>query len=174
MGHRHRSRSHHSHQRSSSPLKRNESYHRHHHKHKKQSEEHELRKKQERLAKARLMLLQEAEQETPEILNQKVEKQEEKQENQLRDELEIGVDEVVTNNQNTDEADSLDLYMMEIDKQAFPQEKTTHSDCEEVQENLDDDEYYEKFIEKFYKVQECPKEPENKPEVLYDDEADMA
>ena len=177
MGHRHRSRSHHSRHRSKSPSKHHDSRHRHHHhhhKHHKNSEEHDVRKKQERLAKARLLLLQEEEEQPAELLMQQDMKPEVAVHN-LRDELEIDGDEVITGQTNGDEVDSLDLYMMEIDKQAIPQDKIVHSDSEqEVQENLDDDEYYEKFIEKFYTTEAPPKEQLNKPEVLYDDEADIA
>lgn len=173
MGNRHRSRSHHSHHRSKSPSKYRDSKH-HHHKHRKNSEERELRKKQERLAKARLLLLQEEDEEVPEVLNT-IEKQPEPSNYLFKDDLEPDFEEIVVRQSNPDEFDSLDLYMIEIENQAIPQEKIQHSESEqEVQENLDDDDYYQKFIEKFYKVEEPPKESQNKPEVLYDDEADIA
>lgn len=172
MGHRHRSRSYHSRHRSKSPPKHYDSRHRHHKSHK-NSEERELRKKQERLAKARLLLLQEEEEQPAEVFSHQEYKPEST--NFLHDELEMGGEEVVNSHQNMDEIDSLDLYMAEIEKDAIPQDKIGHSESEqEVQENLDSDEYYEKFIEKFYKAEIAPKEQENKPEVLYDDEADIA
>ena len=64
--------------------------------------------------------------------------------------------------------------MMEIEKQAVPQEKDPIEAEQEVQENLDDEEYYEQFIEKFTKPQAPIKEAENKPEVLYNDDNDLA
>ena len=177
MGHRHRSRSHHSRHRSRSPSKRHDSRSHRHHRHPKNSQEHDLRKKQERLAKARLLLLQEEEEQPAEVLSNKPESSKAPDNHFLHDDLDIemGLEEVVQAGQHCDEIDSLDLYMVEIDKQAIPQDKIAHSDSEqEVQPNLDDDDYYEKFIEKFYKQEAPPKEQENKPEVLYDDEADIA
>lgn len=177
MGHRHRSRSHHSHSHHRSSSKHHDSRHRHHHKHHKNSQEREMRKKQERLAKARLLLLQEEEKEDEALINPVPQEQKTELTQQLKDELEMDAEIIETKHNPIDEIDALDLYMMEIDKQAIPQEKNRIEEVEqEVQENIDDDddEYLEKFMEKFSKPQDIPEEPSNKPEVLYDDENDIA
>ncbi|OMJ88772.1 hypothetical protein SteCoe_9237 [Stentor coeruleus] len=175
MGHRHRSRSHHSHSRHRSSSKHHDSRHRHHHKHHKNSQEREMRKKQERLAKARLLLLQEEEKEDEALINPIPQEQKPELTQHLKDELEMDAEIIETKHNPIDEIDALDLYMMEIDKQAIPQEKNRIEEVEqEVQENIDDDVYLEKFMEKFSKPQDIPEESSNKPEVLYDDENDIA
>jgi hypothetical protein len=135
-----------------------------------------MRKKQERLAKARLLLLQEEEKEDEALINPAPQEQKTELTQQLKDELEMDAEIIETKHNPIDEIDALDLYMMEIDKQAIPQEKNRIEEVEqEVQENIDDDdEYLEKFMEKFSKPQDIPEEPSNKPEVLYDDENDIA
>jgi hypothetical protein len=126
-----------------------------------------MRKKQERLAKARLVLLDDQEKGESNLMQVEVVEPKQDHPNYM-DELEVGQEEIMVK-EATDEPDALDIFMMEISKDAVPQEKSQEIEPE-VQDNLDDQEYYEEFIQKFTKPQETPKEPENKPEVLYNDD----
>ena len=130
-----------------------------------------MRKKQERLAKGRLVLLDEQEKAENNVIVPEVAEPNQDHPN-FHDELEVENDEII-HKEFTNEPDALDMFMMEIEKDAVPQEKDREVEPE-VQDNLDDEEYYEKFMKKFTKPEEVPQEPEGKPEVLYNDELDLA
>ncbi|CAG9317995.1 unnamed protein product [Blepharisma stoltei] len=128
---RHRSRDRRSHSRDHSSERKHrksDSRHRNHRKSKRTSEERELRKKQERLAKARILLLQEEEEAEMLPMAQDASKDVQNSENpsqqdRFRDELEFDEEMPIHPVKDlSSEIDPLDQYMMEIDKEAVPQE----------------------------------------------------
>jgi len=177
---RHRSRSRHRNRSPSIDNYRRPHKHRNkHHKHKPNDEELRARKQQERLAKARLMQLQQEEAHTE--MDLEVQKHDEEQDNQvkLQDELEeVEEDHIEKNIPDNSEIDPLDKYMMEIEKQAAPQCPARAHNSEDseqsLEEGLDDEQYYEQFIQAFTEKPEAVKEPQNKPELLYDEEEETA
>jgi ATP-dependent RNA helicase DDX46/PRP5 len=136
------------------------------------------------LAKARLLLLQEEGDHEDMIQAQPV-VEEEKPNIRLRDELENELEEPSASSvpMEIDEQDPLEAYLADIEKQAVPQEGTVFlknteengqvlslEELEDNQEGLDDDEYYQRFIQAFKPKHNAEPEPKDKPEILYEED----
>lgn len=167
-----RSRDHSDHKHSNS-----DSRHRNHKKSKHASEERELRKKQERLAKARLLLLEEEDTEDIPVMTETTHNDSQDTKHQLHDDLELDYDMPVhTQAEVGSEIDPLDVYMMEIDKEAAPQEGKSkqHAAPEISESDLSEEEYHQQFIDAF--APKLPSMPDlsTKPEVLFEEEPETA
>jgi ATP-dependent RNA helicase DDX46/PRP5 len=134
-----------------------------------------MRKKQERLAKARLMLLHEESEEPAEALVPM--EVEDDKEIDLEDPAEMVVEQVVTGD------DTLDEYLRSIESEVVPQDGTlfapqqvTAIGLEEIgpaEQPEEDEDYYASFLAAF-KPQPGPvAEDKSKPEVCYEEDDDI-
>lgn len=170
---------------------RSKTSHRHHprHRHDNRQREEDIRLKQDRLVKARILLLEDNEHEeinVPSILP--VEETKESKIG-LKDDLEVAddsIDPLPSNKPVGDiEADPLDEYMKEIEGEAVPQEGGQHKeDLDDMDwepaSDLEDENYQQQFVaafkENFTHIDAVPHlaESATKPQVMHQEDDDAA